>query len=1119
MFCRIKSYSGFSLLETVLGLAILSIIIVTLVSLINFTSKLIYETKAKTIATALVNEKMEIVHNLPYLQIGTQGGIPQGSLPQTETITRNDIEFTIETAVIFIDDPFDGTLEGNPPDTAPADYKRVRIEVSWPFRLTNKPVVFISDIAPKGLESEAAGGTIKISVFNASGQPVPQANVHIENNQLSPAINLDILTDDNGLITLPGAPPSVEAYQVTVTKDGYSTAQTYSVDPLNLPTPQPPHLSVFEGKLTAASFAIDWLSSMTVFAFAQNQYNPVWWDENWHIRRRLTIINNANKTLPAGYSVKFNFDHYNQVQQGDALASGDDVRILWWNGVSWQELDRVNGTPWNNPDQETEIWFQIQAPIASLSSDDNYFIYYANPAAGPPPANPHQVYQFWDDFSDPNFTYANWSTTTNTWLVDNGEYHQTANTGETVAYAGPVMSDFLLEADVRSSNQTTNLSLLSRFSDSSNYYLGRPDNTPTTPAQVQWSGGLGWRSFVKTSDGTLAQFTYGTTGEAYRLYVSRDNGVTWNIEHSFPAVLVDKHSAWIEENNDIYFVYRRYVAPTDDYQLFLRKYTYATSTQSWTPGDEKAVIAAGYPYQPSVGTVLKHNNRIWVTYARLRDDGSGREIVIRYSDDEGTSWSGEIWLTNLHLTYSNRQFGELILWNNQPTVILSDSNWLGWRTFNGVNWSDFEYITPYSGFHNYAFSTAVTGISPNQIIHVVNRHSSTGGQIRYFTQDGTGWVEHSPIPTVNIAYDLELFTDGTKMWLFYKYPDDRYATVKTGQLYYKVYDGNNWESGETLIYNEILPINEWVTPRFESNPNYLYINFTVGTGYPNLYLKTHRIAIGGNGAVKPVAEKNVNGIVTPLSSGEANLDTAITYNLRWIVEDNKLLLYNNQSLIFSGSDSSFSQGRLGLYSNNTESYFDNVLARLYVSPEPLVTGDLEEEFSLSQPLAGLPFTLQGSKIIGYDSNNLPVPKYQVEHTTDSSGRVDINPLEWDSYFITVNATSTGYDISAIDPPEPVNLLPDSYQQVNLYLVADETHTLRVVVLDVNNQPIENATVRLYNTSLNYDETLTTPSYGQVFFSPLQAATYNISVSKTGYLPFSDQVDVDNYTVSTVTLIE
>ena len=113
------------------------------------------------------------------------------------------------------------------------------------------------------------------------------------------------------------------------------------------------------------------------------------------------------------------FDHASLVTASKALASGYDLRVAYWNGTAWQELDRVldSGSGWNS--STTTLWFKTQAAIAANSTDNNYFLFYSSAAVVPPPANASNVFLFADDFEVQNF---------NKWLADSGSLWTIDNT-------------------------------------------------------------------------------------------------------------------------------------------------------------------------------------------------------------------------------------------------------------------------------------------------------------------------------------------------------------------------------------------------------------------------------------------------------------------------------------------------------------------------------------------------------------------------------------------------------------------------------------------------------------------------------------------------------------------
>ena len=75
-----------------------------------------------------------------------------------------------------------------------------------------------------------------------------------------------------------------------------------------------------------------------------------------------------------------------------ALASGDDLRVVVWDGAAWSERDRVVDplSMWNS--STTTLWFRWQ------SSDQEVALYLANPDAAAPPANEGNVFHFADFF-------------------------------------------------------------------------------------------------------------------------------------------------------------------------------------------------------------------------------------------------------------------------------------------------------------------------------------------------------------------------------------------------------------------------------------------------------------------------------------------------------------------------------------------------------------------------------------------------------------------------------------------------------------------------------------------------------------------------------------------------
>jgi hypothetical protein len=120
-----------------------------------------------------------------------------------------------------------------------------------------------------------------------------------------------------------------------------------------------------------------------------------WWNVDYSYRRQITIVNNMASTLDVGYSVYVTLDTASLVSAGKMLPSGDDLRVTYWSGSGWIELDRevidMNSA-------SAQVWFKIQATIEANGSRNNYYIHYGNPSAGSPPANKSNVYLWFDSF-------------------------------------------------------------------------------------------------------------------------------------------------------------------------------------------------------------------------------------------------------------------------------------------------------------------------------------------------------------------------------------------------------------------------------------------------------------------------------------------------------------------------------------------------------------------------------------------------------------------------------------------------------------------------------------------------------------------------------------------------
>lgn len=260
-----KTPRGMSLIDVVVGVALILIIFLALLGLLRASLLISSSSKAKAGATAVATTQIEYLRSLPYDSVGTVGGIPAGPVAQYATTTLNGIPYGVRTFVQYVDDSKDGAGASDS-NGITTDYKRVRVTTTYTFRQEEREVAIVSNIAPPSIESTTGGGTLRINTVDAGGVPVPGASVRIQNSIVSPVVDFTTFTDITGAVFLPGAPTSTD-YRITVSKDGYSTAQTYVRDATNQ-NPTPGYLTVAQNQTTTSTFSIDVLSTLVLNTFS-----------------------------------------------------------------------------------------------------------------------------------------------------------------------------------------------------------------------------------------------------------------------------------------------------------------------------------------------------------------------------------------------------------------------------------------------------------------------------------------------------------------------------------------------------------------------------------------------------------------------------------------------------------------------------------------------------------------------------------------------------------------------------------------------------------------------------------------------------------------------------------
>jgi prepilin-type N-terminal cleavage/methylation domain-containing protein len=245
---------GFSLIEVLVGTAIFLIVAIAAYSAFTSLLQLANGAQSRTLAVELADEQFEIIRNMPYVSVGLSNGIPLGILPQTQTLTRGGVTFTVGLTVRNIN------LASS---SLQASDKLVEINVTCPNCKDFQPVTLTGQVSPANLQSASLGGALVVQALNGSGQPVEDASVTIQSLATSSVRDSDV-TNVTGILNVIGVPVGTNMYRITVTKAGYSTASSSRQGSMGLSTPVNTDATVLSQQVTTTSFAIDQLSSLHV---------------------------------------------------------------------------------------------------------------------------------------------------------------------------------------------------------------------------------------------------------------------------------------------------------------------------------------------------------------------------------------------------------------------------------------------------------------------------------------------------------------------------------------------------------------------------------------------------------------------------------------------------------------------------------------------------------------------------------------------------------------------------------------------------------------------------------------------------------------------------------------
>jgi hypothetical protein len=324
------------LLDAVVGTALMLVVFVGIVGAFRLTVMAVSNNKARAGAIALANERLEFIRSLPYTSVGTVGGIPSGNIAQEEGVQLNDVDYMRRTFISWEDDPGDGS-GGADSNSVVTDYKAAKVTVSWIVRDRTHTITLISRISPPGIETSIPGGTLSFNIVDSTLVPVSNAQIRVVNASVSPNVDLTTYTDTAGIATILGVPAG-SGFRITVTKSGYSTAQTYASSATNT-NPIPAHLGVALNQTTAATFAIDLLSDKTI-----ETYTPVSTGTTTEGFNDASGIGSSSGVTLAGGTVQLNAGENGFESSGTFLTTSiSTTSLAAWRRLVW-DADVPSGT-------------------------------------------------------------------------------------------------------------------------------------------------------------------------------------------------------------------------------------------------------------------------------------------------------------------------------------------------------------------------------------------------------------------------------------------------------------------------------------------------------------------------------------------------------------------------------------------------------------------------------------------------------------------------------------------------------------------------------------------------------------------------------------------------------
>ena len=204
-----RLFSGFTLVEVLVGTAIFLIVAGAAYGAFVALLRLANVSQANILAVELADEQFETIRNMPYINVGLTNGIPQGVLPQTQTLVRGGFTFTV--TLVIRNSKFVHIYGSSIVKTVEVDVACASCQGSF------TPVALTGQVSPANLQSAGAGGALTVNIFDSNANPVQGATVIMQSTATSSITDNDI-TNNNGILNIIGVPAGYQVYNVNFDK-------------------------------------------------------------------------------------------------------------------------------------------------------------------------------------------------------------------------------------------------------------------------------------------------------------------------------------------------------------------------------------------------------------------------------------------------------------------------------------------------------------------------------------------------------------------------------------------------------------------------------------------------------------------------------------------------------------------------------------------------------------------------------------------------------------------------------------------------------------------------------------------------------------------------------------